>query len=226
MNGASPHPTCLFKQPSLQNELHYETAAVDPEYVYSAVISETENPSTVVPLYEILSFTDHSPPSSLIYQYVPSKVRVSLVNILFPTRKSCCIPQLRLINQNCMQTNLSMFLQRVRQQGVKPEHNFENHATFSELENVVSHWPIVQLNFSIANILCLYVQILCTIYIHPVCTVYMCTQPFLCILQCASDYIEPACEEVPFTEPAEEVGDIYDQLAHEKCIEIPISVLK
>ena len=64
-------------------------------------------------------------------------------------------------------------------------------------------------------------------YIYTLCVLHICVlSPFLCILQCASDYIEPACEEVPFTEPAEEVGDIYDQLAQEKCIEIPQVALK
>ena len=33
-------------------------------------------------------------------------------------------------------------------------------------------------------------------------------------------------EEIPYAKPAKEVGDLYDQLAQEKCIEIPRSVLK
>ena len=41
-----------------------------------------------------------------------------------------------------------------------------------------------------------------------------------------SRHAEPAYEEIPFTEPAEDVGDIYDQLAQEKCIEIPRIALK
>ena len=44
--------------------------------------------------------------------------------------------------------------------------------------------------------------------------------------QYGSSYTESAYEEVPFAEPAEEVGDIYDQLAQEKCIEMPRVVLK
>ena len=50
--------------------------------------------------------------------------------------------------------------------------------------------------------------------------------PILYIPQYGSDYTESAYEGVPFTEPAEEVDDIYDQLAQEKCIEIPRPVLK
>ena len=48
----------------------------------------------------------------------------------------------------------------------------------------------------------------------------------LYILQYGSSFTESAYEEIPFAEPAEEVGDIYDQLAQEKCIEIPRVVLK
>ena len=50
--------------------------------------------------------------------------------------------------------------------------------------------------------------------------------PICHIPQYGSDYTVSAYEGIPFTEPAEEVGDIYDQLAHEKCIEIPRPVLK
>ena len=46
------------------------------------------------------------------------------------------------------------------------------------------------------------------------------------IPQYGSNYTESANEEIPFTDPAEDVEDIYDQLAHEKCIEIPRVVLK
>ncbi len=46
------------------------------------------------------------------------------------------------------------------------------------------------------------------------------------IPQYGSTYTESANEEVLFTDPAEDVEDIYDQLAHEKCIEIPRIVLK
>ena len=46
------------------------------------------------------------------------------------------------------------------------------------------------------------------------------------IPQHGSNYTESANEEIPFTDPAEDVEDIYDQLAHEKCIEIPRVVLK
>ena len=44
--------------------------------------------------------------------------------------------------------------------------------------------------------------------------------------QYGSSYTESAYEEIPFTDPAEDVEDIYDQLAHEKCIEIPRVVLR
>ena len=44
--------------------------------------------------------------------------------------------------------------------------------------------------------------------------------------QCGSSYTECACEEIPYAEPAKEVGGLYDQLEQEKCIEIPRSVLK
>ena len=46
------------------------------------------------------------------------------------------------------------------------------------------------------------------------------------IPQYGSTYTDCAKEEVPFTDPAENVEDIYDQLGHEKCIEIPRVVLK
>ena len=46
------------------------------------------------------------------------------------------------------------------------------------------------------------------------------------IPQYGSSYTESAYEEIPFTDPAEDVEDIYDQLAHDKCIEIPRVVLK
>ena len=46
------------------------------------------------------------------------------------------------------------------------------------------------------------------------------------IPQYGSSYTESANEEIPFTDLAEDVEDIYDQLAHEKCIEIPRIVLK
>ena len=46
------------------------------------------------------------------------------------------------------------------------------------------------------------------------------------IPQYGSSYTESANEEVPLTDPAENVEDIYDQLAHEKHIEIPYVVLK
>ena len=41
-----------------------------------------------------------------------------------------------------------------------------------------------------------------------------------------SSYTESTDEDIPFTEPAEELDDIYDQLAETKCIEIPRVVLK
>ena len=47
-----------------------------------------------------------------------------------------------------------------------------------------------------------------------------------CPLQYGSTYTEHAYEEIQYAEPAEDVGDLYDQLAQEKCIEIPRSVLK
>ena len=46
------------------------------------------------------------------------------------------------------------------------------------------------------------------------------------IPQYGSSYTESANEEAPLTDPAEHVEDIYDQLAHEKHIEIPRIVLK
>ena len=46
------------------------------------------------------------------------------------------------------------------------------------------------------------------------------------IPQYGSTYTDCAKEEVPFTDPAENVEDIYDQLGHGKCIEIPRVVLK
>jgi len=46
------------------------------------------------------------------------------------------------------------------------------------------------------------------------------------IPQYESSYTESANEEVPLTDPAEDVEDIYDQLAHEKLIEIPRVGLK
>ena len=46
------------------------------------------------------------------------------------------------------------------------------------------------------------------------------------IPQYGSSYTESANEEVPLTDPAENVEDMYDQLAHEKHIEIPHLVLK
>ena len=46
------------------------------------------------------------------------------------------------------------------------------------------------------------------------------------IPQYGSSYTESAYEEIPFTDPAEDVEDIFDQLAHEKCIEIPRVVLR
>ena len=47
-----------------------------------------------------------------------------------------------------------------------------------------------------------------------------------CILQYSSNYTECANEDMKYAEPAEEVEDIYDQLAQEKCIEIPRQFLK
>ena len=37
---------------------------------------------------------------------------------------------------------------------------------------------------------------------------------------------ESAYEEIPYAEPAKDVWGIYDQLAQERCIEIPHVVLK
>ena len=39
-------------------------------------------------------------------------------------------------------------------------------------------------------------------------------------------YPDTDYEGIPYAEPAKEVGDLYDQLAQEKCIEIPRSLLK
>ena len=39
-------------------------------------------------------------------------------------------------------------------------------------------------------------------------------------------YTESAYEEIPYAEPAKDVWGIYDQLAQERCIEIPRVVLK
>ena len=41
-----------------------------------------------------------------------------------------------------------------------------------------------------------------------------------------STYSESTDADIPFAEPAEELDDIYDELAEKKCIEIPRVVLK